>query len=206
VSNRLLSVKEGAVDTLDKLKTREQRPIAQPLSPKRTPSAWWYLAAVVIAVGGLIVGAAWGFSAYRSYQDRIEGFSRIGVPGQAPFTVTASGERVIYFEGPSSTSPAPSDIRVTGPDGSAVAVQSYAADLRYDAPDGSVGRAVATFAAPMAGAYNLIASGPVGVLAIGEGIPASTVASILGALTLIGAAILVGLMLLLVTRVRRSKS
>jgi hypothetical protein len=87
-------------------------------------------------------------------------------------------------------------------------VQPFAGDLRYDAPDGSVGVAVGTFRAELPGVYDVVMAGSIDYEArnaIGTGMPTSTIASVVGALFVIGATFIVGLAVTISTAVRRSR-
>jgi hypothetical protein len=124
-------------------------------------------------------------------------------------TIASAGGRTLYYEGRGSPTLTRLDVRIVAPDGSALAVEGYSGDLRYDAPDGTVGRAVGTFTAPIAGAYQLTVGETISQgahLAVGERISTSTIASILGALLLIGATFCAGLIIVTVTAARRSRS
>ena len=170
-----------------------------------TTAGYWLAGAIVIA--GLAAGLAWGLTAYRGYQDDIDRFARVPATG-GDITLTQAGERTMYYERAASGAGAHPSIAITGPNGSPVRVQPFQGNLRYDAPDGSIGAAIGTFRAEVAGVYDVIAAGSVdghARIAIGTGVPTSTIASVVGALFVIGATFLVGLAVIISTAVRRSR-
>jgi hypothetical protein len=190
--------------------TNQTRPqVVIPPSPPavRRPSRRGYWIGSLIIVVGIVAGLAWGLGAYRSYQRQIESFDRFTVPGQVDIGISTPGERVLYFEGTATVTADQLGITVTAPDGSNAAVAPYTADLRYDAPDGTVGRAIGSFEAGVPGEYRIAATaGPAaGQIAVGEVVPTSTIASVVGAVALICAGGCIGLIVLIATAVRRSR-
>lgn len=174
----------------------------------RRPTTAGYWLAVAIVIAGLVAGLTWGLTAYRGYQNDIDRFARVPATG-GPITLTQAGERTIYYESAASGAGAHPNIAITGPNGSAVRVEPFEGDLRYDAPDGSVGVALGTFRAELPGVYDVITAGSIHGdtrIAVGTGVPTSTIASVVGALFVIGATFLVGLALVISTAVRRSRT
>jgi hypothetical protein len=186
--------------------TQQGTAFAPPPAPSeaRTGTLGYWVGAVIMVVG-LVAGLVWGWGSYRAYQRDVEAFPRTALPGEAVVNVDGSAERVLFVEGNGSFSLEQLDINVTGPGEASVPVQEYAGDLRYDAPDGTVGQAVGSFAATTAGDYRVTgqASIPGAHLAIGTDVPTSTIASVVGALFLIGGALIVGLIVMVVTAVGR---
>ena len=177
-----------------------------PPAPRRRPKRVGYVTAALIAVVGLTLGAVWGVSAYASMHARIDDFARTGIPGRVTMDVSSPGDRVIYYEGIGEMPLVALGVRVVGPDGEAVHVATYGADLRYDAPAGVIGHAVGTFEATSAGSYVVTAEGsaPVGAsLAVGESIPVSTIVAIIGGVFLVLGSLMTGAVVAIVTAVRR---
>lgn len=188
--------------------TRIRTPVRTmpPLPPARRPTTTGYWFAVAIVVVGLVAGLAWGLTAYRGYENDIDRFARVAATG-GRITLTQPGERTIYHEASASGAAHP-EIGIDAPNGSPVRIEPFEGDLRYDAPDGSVGVAIGTFGAELPGVYDVITAGSIdddAYIAIGTGVPSSTIASVVGALSLIGATFLGGLVLFIVTAVRRSR-
>lgn len=174
--------------------------------PRASRTGYWI--AILIALAGLVGGSAWGLTAYRGLQEEIDSFARVAVPGEAVVRIEEAGGHVIYYEGPGSPSLSQLDVRVNAPGGAVVAVGTYGADLRYDAPDNGVGRAIGTFQASTAGRYEVNVGGtaPSGALvAVGDSIADSKLGSIIGALLLVVVAAGAGLILAVVTNIRRPR-
>jgi hypothetical protein len=181
-------------------------PLPLPPPTSRRSRRGGYLLAAFIAVVGVALAAVWGVTAYASMQGHIDDFARTGIPGRVTVDVASPGGRVIYYEGVGEMPLVALDVKVVGPDGDAVHVGTYGADLRYDAPGGQVGHAVGTFDATSAGSYVVVSEGsaPVGAtLAVGESIPASTFVAIIGATLLALAALGTAVVVAIVTAVRR---
>ena len=167
------------------------------------PSSAWYVLGALIAAGGLVIGLVWGFMTYTGYRDDIQAFDRIQAPGTEQL-VLDEGAQTIYVEGTSEA--AAGDVTVTAPDGTAVPTSDYFGDVRYDAPDGSVGKAFATISVPAAGAYQVGVQGVSGTIAIGPGVTGSMIASVLGAMFLAFGSLAVGVVIIVVVALRRSKA
>ena len=181
-------------------------PPPTPTVATRRPSRAGYAWAAVIAIAGVAVGVVWGATTYIGMQDRIDGFARASIPGETSVFVAEAGGRVVYYEGPGEMPLVALDVRVTSPSGDDVAVGTYGADLRYDAPGGQVGHAVGTFDAPVPGPYTVVSSGtapPGSALAVGPSIPTSTFASIVAAVLLVLGSLAAAATLVVVTAVRR---
>jgi hypothetical protein len=179
----------------------------RPKSDRRRPSTAGYWLAVVIPVVGLLAGAGWGITAYLGMQRQIDDLVRVGVPGQAVLSIPEAGGRVLYYEGPESISLRDLAPQVRAPDGTAVRVEGYDLVLRYDAPGGGVVQAIGTFEADSPGRYEVRIDGtapPGAEVAIGETIANSKLGSVVGALLLILGGLGVGVVLTIVTAVRRS--
>jgi hypothetical protein len=177
----------------------------RPDQPHR-PSRAGYAVGALITVAGLVAGIVWGVSSYTAYLDRIEQFPRIDVPGSGSVQL-AAGEYVLYYEGRGGP---PVDLSIAvSRDGVEVETGVYVGDLRYDAPDGLVGQATRTFRARSAGHYTIDVNGAVGrraALAVGEGLPTATIATVLAALLVIALSLGGGLVVLIVTGVRRARA
>jgi hypothetical protein len=181
--------------------------VHRPEGDRRRPSTAGYWLAVVIVIVGLLAGVGWGLAAYLGMQRQIDDFVRVGVPGQAVVSIPEAGERVLYYEGSGSISLTDLAPQVSAPDGTAVRVEAYDLDLRYDAPGGGVGQAIGTFEADSPGPYEVRIDGtapPGAEVAIGETIANSRLGSVVGAVLLILGCLGVGVVLTIATAVRRS--
>jgi len=180
---------------------------ARPTGLRRVSTAgYWF--AFLIALGGVVVGLAWGLSAYRGLQEQIDAFSRVETPGEAAVRLDGSVGQVIYYEGPGSVSLQELDVRITDPEGDVVPSDTYESDLRYDAPNGVVGRAIGTFQASTQGVYEVTVGGAAlrgARVAVGASIAGSELGRIIGALLLVSTAVAASLVLAIVTSLRRSR-
>lgn len=171
-------------------------------------------------IGGLLTAAAiigaisWVVVAFFAYQQEIDGYLRMTVPGVVAVQVTDTSTRVLYFEdvlGAITPTTSELGLTVTDPAGALVAVTSYGGDLRYDVPGDSsrVGRAVAQFHPDQVGTYQVGSAptaGVVGTLAVGADAVRDIGLHVLGAgaLFLLGGG--AGVAVLLVTAVRRASN
>jgi hypothetical protein len=178
-------------------------PVIEPPRPSK-PSSAWYVLGVLVAIGGLVVGLVWGFTTYAGYRDEIRTFQRMPAPGTAEL-VLDGGPQTIYLEATGDAGAA-GDVTVTAVDGTAVPTSDYFGDVQYDAPDGSVGRAFATIAVPAAGTYQVAVHGLSGTIAIGPAVTSSMIASAMGAMFLALGSLTVGVGIVIVTAIRRSKA
>jgi hypothetical protein len=181
------------------------KPLPPPPTPRRS-RRWGYLVAALIAVVGVTLAAVWAVSAYASMQARIDDFARSGIPGRVTLDVTSPGGRVLYYEGAGEIPLVALDVLVVGPDGGAVHVGAYGADLRYDAPGGLVGHAVGTFDATSPGSYVVVTEGSAPIratLAVGPSIGVSTSVAVVGAALIVLASLATAVVVAVVTAVRR---
>src|SRR5574341_455495 len=177
--------------------------------PARGPSAAWYGVAAGIAIFGLAAVVALAATGIRDYRQRIDGFARVTPPGQMAVQVRSAGDQVVYYEGDSLPSLAQLGITVTDPQGATVQVRDYLGDQRYDAPDGSQGRALGIFRAATAGTYQVRVTGTAvqdGRVVAGESFVGEVVADILW-VALVALVTLGGsLTLAILVMVRRSRT
>jgi hypothetical protein len=186
-----------------------QRPRGVTISvhPRTSTRGYWFGA--VILVIGLIASLAWGVAGVFRMNERIDGFTRISIPGKATMRIEQTGGQVIYYEGVEVPILNDVAVQVTDPAGRSIPVDPYIGDLRYDAREATgVGRAIATFDATVTGPHMITVRGvpqPLGRVAVGL-----SVAGILAPIVFGAAAVLLifgggGLALMIVTAVRRSR-
>ena len=184
--------------------------------PRRRASAlgYWLAAAVMLAglIGGGVLAAVTGFGAY----DRLTDMPRAAVPGDVTFDVTDTGEQLVYYLGEVDTSWRELGLTVTGPDGQAVPVKSYllgtkvasiAARDHYDGYATHPEFAVATFRADQTGGYEVATTAAAengAEIAVGENLVRPVLFGLFGALAVVLAGIATGVVLIVVTAVRRS--
>ena len=176
-----------------------------PPNPRRPvkPSSAWYVIAALVGAVGLAISLAWGLTTYFDYRDEIQGFVRMDAPGTSALVLDA-GAQTVYVEGSGVTAAA--DVTITAPDSTVVPTTDYSGDLRYDAPDGSVGTAVATVTIPTSGTYDVAVQGLTGTLAIGPSVTSSMIAAAIGAAFLALGSIAAMIAIIVVTAIKRSKA
>jgi len=170
------------------------------------PSVGWYWVAGVVALVGIVGAVVWGLASYAGIGDRVDGFARDALPGQVTVPIDAPGTYAVFYEAADTDRVPALDVGVTGPDGAAVPVAAYDADLRFDR-DGVVSRAVATFDATGPGDYVVTATGVASggaTFAVGA-IPATGVAAVIGTVVLLFASVGTGTLIAIVTLVLRNR-
>jgi hypothetical protein len=163
-------------------------------------------------IGGGVLATVTGFGAY----ERLTDMPRATVPGDVTFDVTDTGEQLVYYIGDTDTSWRELGLTVTGPDGQAVQVKNYlfgtevatiGAHDHHDEYATHPKFAVATFRADQTGGYEIAttsASENGAEIAVGENLVRPVVFRLLGALAVVLAGIATGVVLIIVTAVRRA--
>jgi hypothetical protein len=188
---------------------------AAPVVPRgRRPSAGGYwVGALILAVGG--IGALiWMFTAIFSVFGAAQHYPRFSIPGERTMSLTPGTYKVfVEYVGASNTFSSPptiGTISVTDPGGSSVMVLDSPYSDSYNW-QGLEGRSVAEFRAPTAGSYVVaVAPLPSGTprslqVAVGKGLDNSVAGQVVGAVLLGGAAFVIGLILIIVTAIRRGR-
>ena len=157
-------------------------------------------------MAGVVGAVVWGLASYAAIGDRVDDFARDGLPGQVTVPIDTPGTYAVFYEAADTDRVPALDVAVTGPDGTAVPVAAYAADLRFDRDD-TVSRAVATFDTPRPGDYVVTATGvaPGGATFAVGAVPATGVAAVVGAVVLLFASLGAGTLIALVTLVLRNR-
>jgi hypothetical protein len=164
------------------------------------PSGWWYGVAAGIAVAGIIIAIVVFVQTITGLIDRVDDFQRVTLPGSGTVTLE-EGDYSIYheFDGASSTefgSTVP--ITLLAPDGSAVDLERYDANVTYSWGDHE-GVAAYSFTADEPGEYTVSAETQSGVVAVGRGIGSGLVGGIVGAFLLgIGGSVIGGVIAIVV--------
>jgi hypothetical protein len=172
------------------------------------PSIAGYVAAVLLAILGIVAGIALIVSGIRTYIDKVEGFERFPAPGSEDVTLDEDGGYSIYFERPGldDTDPLPAiSVAVIGPDGDALDLGRYESDVSYSV-SGHDGRGVFTFRADEPGLYTVQADGSDGEVAVGRGIGARFAGAVVAGVAMLLLAPLLAAVVALVTFLRRSRA
>jgi hypothetical protein len=168
----------------------------------------YWIGGAIIVVAGLIA-IAWFGLGFSRFSDRVEDFQRVPANGSGEVTLDDAGGYVIYFEGPGASDgdvPA-GQAQLTPVDGGdPVPLESYESDFTYDI-SGRSGLAVLTVDIEQPGTYLLESEveGD-GELAVGKSVANTLVTSVVGALAVGGLGFVTGVVVLIVTAVRRRGS
>jgi hypothetical protein len=182
--------------------------------PRASTLGYWLAAAVMLAglIGGGVLAAVTGFGAY----ERLTDMPRAAVPGNVTFDVTDTGNQLVYYIGEADTSWRELGLTVIGPDGRAVPVKSYllgmtvasiAAHDHYDEYATHPRFAVATFRADQTGGYEIATTSAAengAEIAVGENLVRPVLFGLAGALAVVLAGVATGVVLIIVTAVRRA--
>ena len=176
----------------------------------RRPGTAGYWAGAVIAVVATVGAVVWGVSTFLGWQAHIEDFTRVTPPGTAVISVSDTGTRFVYLEHPRGTAaPATPEIGVTGPTGAAVPSATYDG-VRYDVPGVAdrIGDSALTFEANEPGTYRVtVAEAERGtVVAVGDDLLWGWAPQVVGVVVLLVGGLLVGLIVVIVTAVRRART
>jgi hypothetical protein len=175
--------------------------------PPRIPSIVGYVAAVLLALLGIVAGIALIVSGVRTYIDKVEGFERFPAPGSEEIALDDGGYS-IYFERPGldTEDALPSiSVAVTAPDGAPVDLDRYDTDVSYSV-SGHDGRGVFTFRADEPGTYRVRADGSDGEVAVGRGIGARFAGAVVAGVGTLLLAPVLAAVVALVTFLRRSRA
>jgi hypothetical protein len=178
-----------------------------------SPAGYWIGGAILVV--GCTAAIVWFVVVIVGLVNAPDDFDRMSVPGSTVVTL-GEGDWMIYQEYPGANSGTylqPPAVDVTGPSGRSVGLRTVSSDQTYST--GSYeGVALYEFEADIAGAYTVEATtvgepGRFGRQSLAVGRPLfdfSSVGGILGSLALGAVSFLVGLVVLIVTIVRRSKA
>jgi hypothetical protein len=188
------------------MRTDTQPTIATSPPPAAThdrSSKSWFWPGIGVATLGLVAGLALGITSYLGSQQEIDGFARMSVPGSVSVQVDELGPQVVYYEGDESVI----DnlvVAVTDPDGAAVAIAPYEAELIYETTDLTLGRAIASFDAEQIGAYDVEVSGiDTGQITVGDSVARLALPGVLAGLAIAGLSLVAGFALWLYSILRR---
>jgi hypothetical protein len=168
-------------------------------------SATWYLVALAVALVGVGLAGVWGVRSVHDASSRAGAFPSTAVPGTATVKVVDPGDQMIYFSGSGSPSLEALGLKVEDPRGVEVSTVPYDLALKVDLA-GDVGTAIATFAADRQGTYTVTSTGHYlgGVIAVGDNVSMDVLPQVLGAVALLLFSIGAGIVIAVITLLRRS--
>jgi hypothetical protein len=184
--------------------------VANPMVQQESgPSKFGYVIGTILIIIGVVGGIGFGVSKIVSVQDAIDDFDRVPV-GETRTLDLDAGDYVVYGEsgGGSAIEAVLANFRIR-PEGSEdeLTVEDYVAEFTYDVGNRPL-RAEFTFEIDESGPYQVQADGirsGATTAAIGPSIVGDFVAGIVGGLIIGGVGVLVGVIFLIVTGVRRRK-
>jgi hypothetical protein len=174
----------------------------------------YWIAAVIILVGA-VAAVVWFVSGVSNLFSAVDDYPRFSVPGQATMPLEAASYKV-FAEYPGAASDVNGvfrvgDVTVTDSGNQSIPVRSSFTEETYQW-NGHEGRAIAEFTAPSAGSYTVAATLPPNRsstsvrVSVGRGLQPSAILPLFGAAGLGGLALLVGIVLIVVTAVRRGRA
>ncbi len=165
-----------------------------PKADIRPKARWFWIGGGIIVLGivGAILFAILGFF---GIADKVDNFARVS-PGTDTVRINSTGEYVIYTEDGSFFA----SVEVISPDGEPVRTSRYLTSLEYTF-NGRTGQAVATFDADDTGRYTINTDTNI---AIGDSIAGDLLRAILIPFVIVGITFLLGLIIIIVTAVKRS--
>lgn len=183
-------------------------------STAKRPSAAGYWIGAAIAVVGVVASIIWFVVTLTGVVGAADSYPRFSVPGSRSVELE-TGTYKIFVEYPGanldlSQSPLVSGLSVIDPDGRDVAVTNSVINETY-AWNGRDGRVIGQFTSSRAGRYTVSAnsaresSSRVVDVAIGPGLDLSVVGPLLGSMALGAFAVLIALVIVIITVVRRGR-
>jgi hypothetical protein len=173
------------------------------------PPVWWFVVAGGLALAGIVGAVVLWVTGVMRLTDRVDDFTRIGVPGSGEVSIDDPGGYSIYHEYFGAASDgfgATPGVTVTDPSGAEVALRSYTSSVTYDFGSHE-GEGVYTFEAEQAGTYQVTTTGDsTSTIAVGPGIGRGLVSSIVGGFVVGAIGVIGGIVLAIVTGVRRGRS
>lgn len=161
------------------------------------PKARWFWVGGGIMLLGVIAAILFGVLGFVGIANKVDDFARVS-PGTDTVRIDSTGEYVIYAENGSRFA----SVEILSPDGEPVATSRYLTGLEYDF-NGQSGQAVSTFDADDTGRYTFTTDTDI---AVGGSIAGDLVRTILIPFLVAGIGLLLGLVVIIVTAVKRSGS
>ncbi|MGZ4711152.1 MAG: hypothetical protein ACXWBN_20610 [Acidimicrobiales bacterium] len=186
-----------------------------PAANVKRPSAAGYWIAGLIIVVGAVAALIWFVSGISNLFSAVDTYPRFTVPGQITSPLSAVRYKV-FAEYPGATTDVNGvfrigDVTVTDSVGRTIPVSSSYSEETYSW-NGHEGRSIAEFTPPTAGNYTIAATLPATRsastvrVAIGRGLQPSAIVPLFAAAGLGGMAVLIGIVLIVVTAVRRGRA
>jgi hypothetical protein len=171
----------------------------------------------VLLVAGIGLGIVLAVTGVVNMARAVEDYQRVPVPGGGSVELTETGTHHLFFERPDSLAEnsffPPSRLTITGPDGEQLAVRVGTSTSTYDFGERH-GRSIGTFVVEQPGTHQIrvvqsdgdFGFDPSGEIAVSPDSPFGEIGLVLGGAFGGGAMVLVGITLLIIGGVRRSRS
>jgi len=193
------------------------QPVGPYAAPKPKGTILLWLGGLLV-LAGIVLGVLLVISGVRSISDRVNGLQRVPLATGGPIEISDPGTYRVYLERADLSPSLNVDsrviviraVQVRTPSGGLVALQPDPIAETYNF-SGHHGRKIGRFRADRPGRYRLVVqeftgSSRIGQLAVGRRGPTGAVATILGGVFGGGAMVVVGIVLLIIGGVRRSRS
>jgi hypothetical protein len=168
----------------------------------KSKKGYWIGGAVIAA--GVLGAVLWFVVGFVRIDDQIDGFQRAPVPREATVRLEAQ-KYVIYFEGENADEVVPRfELAIADAEsGEPLEIEPYNNSLTYSF--GEEGSAQATVTPARAGDYVVTTDGGEGGVAVGDSIAGPLLRTIAGAFAIGGLLAFAGVILLVVTAIRRRR-
>ena len=187
-------------------------PVAVP-SGKRPSAVGYWIGALILAAGA-IGGMIWMATAIVGVFGAVEHYPTVSVPGESSMSLKA-GTYKIFVEYPGAgvdfgVPVGVGAVTVTGPQGQRIPINASNFRETYSW-NGREGRSIGEFVAPTSGSYlvsveqSATGSPQYARVTVGKGIDSSVAGQILGAIGVAAVGVVLGLVFIIVTAVRRSR-
>lgn len=185
--------------------------VANPMAaPERGPGVAGYVIGTLLIIAGIVGGIVWGATKIVALQDTIDDFDRAPVDEVRTFDLD-EGDYVVYGErgGGEAISATLADfhIRPEGEEGGDLEVERYVTEFTFDDGNRPL-RAEFTFEIDDAGSYEIQGDSVPGgatTVAVGPSVAGDLVSAVVGAIVIVGIGVVAGIVLLIVTGVRRRR-
>lgn len=192
-----------------------------PSKPKGKVGIW---IGILLIIVGIVLGIALVVAGARSLLSGFDDLQRVPINGGGVVRIDDVGTQTIYAERPTtqggsgfstntySTFAPDVAVRVIGPDGTDVPVNRGGSSEEYHY-DGREGVKIGSFYASSSGTYRIVSRGQDGLgqgswnsIAVGTGLEWSGIGAILGGVFGGGLVVLIGIIVLIISAIRRSRS
>lgn len=198
-------------------------PPSAPVATEKPKGAVGIWIGVLLIVGGIVLGIALVVGGAKSLLSGFDDLQRVPINGGGVVRIDDTGSQTIYAEKVSTSGGTSFNtstygtyapdvaVRVIGPDGGDVTVKTPGTTETYTY-DGRDGVSIGRFDAATAGEYRIVTRAedggfqPYTTIAVGQGLEWSGIGAILGGVFGGGLVVLIGIILVIVFAVRRSRS